>query len=96
MKTISYTLLDEWNGIDEKYHETCKKIITYSFTHEFFKEAELKRTLLSGWFGQKHDVAKAVRSLVKANILSAIGGGTYTFHSKLEKDYLAANMDELG
>jgi hypothetical protein len=87
--------MENWSGIEESYRPTCKKIIFYAFNHDFFKESELKKQIWTGWWGQKDDVSESVKSLVKANILSKIGNGTYTLHSKAEKEYLVANMDDL-
>jgi hypothetical protein len=87
--------MDNWSGIEKSYRATCKKVISYAFNHDFFKESELKKQILTGWWGQKDDVSESVKSLVKANILSDIGDKTYTLHSKVEKEYLVANMDDL-
>ena len=85
--------MDNWSGIDESYRPTCKKIICYAFDHDLFKKSELAKKLITG--EMVNDVSKSVKSLVKANILSDIGNVTYTLHSKLEKEYLVANMNKL-
>ena len=95
MQTIGSTVSDNWSGIEESYRPTCKKIISYAFNHELFDESDLAKTLLSGMWGQKDDVTESVESLVKANILSDNGDMTYTLHSKLDKEYLIANMNKL-
>lgn len=90
--------MENWNGIEKSYRGTSKKIISYAFNHDLFDEAELAKQILTGserWRGQKDDVSESVLSLVKANILSDIGNGTYTLHSKVEKEYLFANMNKL-
>ena len=88
--------MKKWSGIEKSYRPTCKKIISYAFNHDLFDEAELAKQILTGWWGQKDDVTESVKSLLKANILSDIGYGmTYTLNSKVEKEYLVANMDEL-
>jgi hypothetical protein len=94
LQTIGPTLLENWGRIEESYRPTCKKIISFALTHEFFKLSELADTLLSGWCGQKDDVSESVKSLVKANILSNLGDWTFTLHSKVEKAYLVANMNK--
>ena len=88
-------VLENWSGIEASYRPTCKKIISYAFNHDLFDQAELAETLLSGSWDQKDDVLESVKSLVKANILSNLGNGTYALYSKLEKEYLVANMDRL-
>ena len=93
MQTIGSTLMYSWSGIEESYRPTCKKIISYAFNHDLFDEAELAKKLITE--EAVDDVTESVKSLVKANILSDIGNGTYTLHSKVEKEYLVANMDEL-
>ena len=92
MQTIGSTLLKNWKGIDERYRPTCKKIISFAFSKEFFNESELAKQILRG---QKDDISLSVQSLVDTNILSDFGDGTYTLHSKVEKEYLVANLDEL-
>lgn len=87
------TLLSNWNGIEKSYRPTCKKIISFAFSQELFKESELAKKLIAN--KDFDDVTESVQSLVNANILSKIGDGTYTLHSKVEKECLAANMDEL-
>ena len=92
MQTIGSTLLKNWNGIDESYRPTCKKIISFAFSKEFFNESELAKQILRG---QKDDISKSMQSLVDANILSDFGDGTYSLHSKVEKAYLVASMNKL-
>ena len=94
MQTIGSTLMENWGHIKEPYRPTCSKIISYAFNHDLFDEAELAKQILTGWWGQKDDVSESVKSLVKANILSD-SYGTYTLHSKAEKEYLVANMNKL-
>ena len=93
MQTIGFSLLKNWGGIEKSYRPTCKKIISFAFSQELFKESELAKELITKEVVD--DISKSVKSLVKANILSDIGNGTYTLHSKVEKEYLVANMDEL-
>ena len=95
MQTIGSTLMRNWSDIEESYRPTCKKIISYAFNHDLFHEAELAKHILTEWSGLKDDVSESVKSLIKANILSYIGNGTYTLHSKVEKEYLVANMNKL-
>ena len=85
--------MENWSGIEKSYRPTCKKIISFAFSQELFKESELAKKLITE--EMIDDVTESVKSLVKANILSDIGNGTYTLHSKVEKEYLVANMDEL-
>ena len=85
--------MKKWSGIEKSYRPTCKKIISFAFSQELFDEAELAKKLITE--ESVDDVTESVESLVKANILSEIGNGTYTLHSKVEKEYLVANMDEL-
>ena len=92
METVGSELLDNWCRIDNTYRATCRKIISFSFTKNVIEASELKKLLTKG---DVDDVEKAVESLVKANILSKIGGGKYSIHSNLEKEYLAANMYKL-
>ena len=87
--------MKKWSGIEKSYRPTCKKIISYAFNHDLFDEAELAKQILTGWWGQKDDVTESVKSLVKANVLSDIGNGTYSLHSTVEKEYLIANMNKL-
>ena len=93
MQTIGSPLMDNWSGIEESYRPTCKKIISFAFSQELFKESELAKELITKEVVD--DISKSVKSLVKANILSDIGNGTYTLHSKVEKEYLVANMNKL-
>ncbi len=93
MQTIGFSLMKNWRGIEKYYRPTCKKIISFAFSQELFKESELAKKLITE--ETVDDVTESVKSLVKANILSDIGNGTYTLHSKVEKEYLVANMDEL-
>ena len=95
MQTIGSTVTDNWSGIEESYRPTCKKIISYAFNHDLFKESDLAKTFLSGWWVQKERISKSVKLLVQANILSDIDNGTYTLHSKVEKEYLVANINKL-
>jgi hypothetical protein len=85
--------LKNWNRIEKSYRSTCKKIIAFGFTHEFFEEFELAKELIAD--GDFDDVEESVQSLVNANILSDTGNGFYTLHSKVEQAYLAANMNKL-
>ena len=88
--------MDKWSGIEQSYRPTCKNIISYAFNHDLFHEAELAKQILTEWSGQKDDVSESLKSLLKANILSDIGYGmTYTLNSKVEKEYLVANMNKL-
>ena len=93
MQTIGSTLRENWSGIEKSYRPTCKNIISFAFNHDLFDEAELAKKLITE--EAVDDVTESVKSLVKANILSDIGNGTYTLHSKVEKEYLVANMDKL-
>lgn len=94
MDTYGSTLLENWEEIDEKYRPTCKKIIFFAFTRLSFDESELAESLTTGWWSRKDDVRKSVESLVRVNILSKIGVGTYSLHSKVETEYLASNMSK--
>jgi len=85
--------MDNWSGIEESYRPTCKKIISFAFSQELFEESELAEKLITK--EAVHDVTESVESLVKANILSEFGNGIYTLHSKVEKEYLVANMNDL-
>ena len=85
--------MENWSGIEKSYRPTCKKIISFALTHELFKESELAKKLITK--EAVDDVTESVLSLVEAKILSDLGNGTYTLHSKVEKEYLVANMDEL-
>ena len=87
--------MENWSGIEGSYRPTCNKIISFAFTHELFNESDLAKTLLSGWWGKKEHISKSVQLLVQANILSNLGDRTYTLHSKVEKEYLVANMNKL-
>ena len=92
--------MENWSGIEKSYRPTCKKIISFALTHELFKESELAKKLITKEAVDNvtevvDDVTESVKSLVKANILSNLGDRTYTLHSKVEKEYLVANMDEL-
>ena len=93
MQTIGSPLMKKWSGIEESYRPTCKKIISFAFSQELFRESELAKKLITE--ETVDDVTESVKSLVKANILSDIGNGTYTLHSKVEKEYLVANMNKL-
>ena len=95
MQTIGSPLMVSWSDIEVSYRSTCKKIISYAFNHDLFKLSDLAKHILTGSWGQKDDVLESVKSLVKANILSNLGNGTYALYSKLEKEYLVANMDRL-
>jgi hypothetical protein len=97
LQTIGSTLLENWNGIEKSYRPTCKKIISFAFTHDIFDEAQLAEKLMTAYeyFFQTSFLSESVRSLVNANILSNIGDGTYTLHSKVEQEYLAANLHKL-
>ena len=86
-------VLENWSGIEASYRPTCKKIISYAFNHDLFDEGELAKKLITK--EAVDDVMESVESLVKANILFEIVNCTYTLHSKLEKEYLVANMDDL-
>ena len=85
--------MQNWRRIEKSYRPTCKKIISYAFNHDLFDEAELAKKLITK--EAVDDVTESVKSLVKANILSYIGNGTYTLHSKVAKEYLVANMNKL-
>jgi hypothetical protein len=93
LQTIGSTILENWNVIDKRYRPTCKKIISFAFSKELFEESELAKKLIAK--GDIDDITESVQSLVNANILSTIGDGTYTLHSKVEKAYLVANMNKL-
>jgi hypothetical protein len=93
LQNIGSTLLRNWNGIEKSNRPTCKRIISFAFSQELFKESELAKKLITK--GDVDDVTESVQSLVSAHILSSIGDVTYTLHSKVEKEYLAANIDEL-
>jgi hypothetical protein len=95
LQTVGSTLMQSWSRIEESYRPTCKKIISYAFNHDLFNEPELAKQILTGWWGQKDDVEESLNSLVKANILSILSKMTYTLHSKLEKEYLVQNINEL-
>jgi hypothetical protein len=95
LEIIGSTLRENWSLIEESYRPTCKKIISFALTHEFFEESDLAETLLSRWWGKKDDISKSVKALVKANILSDIGYMNFTLHSKVEKEFLVANMNKL-
>jgi hypothetical protein len=95
LQTIGTTLMKNWKRIDVNYHPTCKKIVSFAFSQECFKESDLAKQLLTGWWGQKDDISESVQSLVNANILSDIGNNTYTLHSKVEKEYLVASINDL-
>lgn len=93
MQTIGSTLLKNWNGIEKPYRATSKNIISYALNHDIFDEAELAKKLIA-----KVDVdviTESVQSLVNANILSDFCDGTYSLHSKVEKEYLLFNMNKL-
>ena len=92
MQTIGSTILENWNVIDKRYRPTCKKIISFAFSKELFDESELSKQI---WWGQKVVISKSVQSLVNANILSDFSDGTYSLHSKVEKEYLLENMHKL-
>ena len=94
MQTVGSTLMERWRGIEKSYRPTCTKIISYAFNHNLFDVAELSKHILTGESGQKNDVSESVASLVKANILSNLGDWTFTLHSKVEKEYLVANIDK--
>ncbi len=95
LKTVGSALMENWDCIDKNDRSICKRILFYSFSHEVFEESELAKEIFSGWWFWKDSISKYVQSLVKANILSKISYGTYTLHSKVEKEFLASNMHKL-
>jgi hypothetical protein len=72
LHTIGSALLQNWNGIEKSYRPTCKRIISFAFSQELFKESELAKKLIT----KGDDVTESVQSLVSANILSSIGDVT--------------------
>lgn len=93
-------LLNSWGSgnvlirfirIDKVYRPTCKNIISFAFSHEYFKKSELSNP----WWYFKDYIPESLRALTKANILTDISANIYTVHSSVEKQYLAHNMNEL-
>lgn len=95
LKQVGVCILDHWESIEEEYRPICKNVISFALGIQSFDRICLKRKISTGWWGKKLSLSKAVQLLVKANILSKLGDGTYTIHSKVEQKYLASNIHEL-
>jgi hypothetical protein len=91
LRTVGSTLEYKWEGIAQKYRTTCSKVISLALSQESFRKSKLK-TKLNAEAGAK-DVSESIQALIKANFLSEIVINTYTFHSKVVKEYLTANLD---